>query len=112
MNKDTLYLESMRECLERIDDYTAGGEEVFMASKLVQDGVIRNLEVIGEATKNLSDDLRSANPEIPWRQIAGMRDVLIHDYLRVNLRRIWQTVVSDLPPLRIVINTLLGKGSR
>jgi uncharacterized protein with HEPN domain len=83
-----------------------------MASKLVQDGVIRNLEVIGEATKNLSDDLRSANPEIPWRQIAGMRDVLIHDYLRVNLGRVWQTVVSDLPPLRIVINTLLAKGSR
>jgi uncharacterized protein with HEPN domain len=102
----------MRECLERIDEYTEGGEEVFMASKLVQDGVIRNLEVIGEATKNLSDDLRSANPEIPWRQIAGMRDVLIHDYLRVNLGRVWQTVVSDLPPLRIVINTLLAKGSR
>ncbi len=112
MNKDTLYLESMRECLERIDEYTEGGEEVFMASKLVQDGVIRNLEVIGEATKNLSDDLRSANPEIPWRQIAGMRDVLIHDYLRVNLGRVWQTVVSDLPPLRIVNNTLLAKGSR
>ena len=108
MNKDTLYLESMRECLERIDEYTEGGETYFLASGLVQDGVIRNLEVLGEATKNLSDDLRSANPEIPWRQIAGMRDVLIHDYLRVNLRRIWQTVVSDLPPLRIVINTLLG----
>ena len=111
MNKDTLYLESMRECLERIDEYTEGGETYFLASRLVQDGVIRNLEVLGEATKNLSDDLRSANPEIPWRQIAGMRDVLIHDYLRVNLRRIWQTVVSDLPPLRIVINTLLAKGS-
>ena len=111
MNKDTLYLESMRECLERIDEYTVGGEEDFMASKLVQDGVIRNLEVIGEATKNLSDDLRSANPEIPWRQIAGMRDVLIHDYLRVNLGRVWQTVVHDLLPLSIVINSLLGKGS-
>ena len=74
--------------------------------------MIRNLEVIGEATKNLSDDLRSANPEIPWRQITGMRDVLIHDYLRVNLGRVWQTVACDLPPLRIVINTLLGKGSR
>ncbi len=112
MNKDTLYLESMRECLERIDEYTEGGETYSLASRLVQDGVIRNLEVLGEATKNLSDDLRSANPEIPWRQIAGMRDVLIHDYLRVNLRRVWQTVVCDLPPLRIVINTLLGKGSR
>ncbi len=111
MNKDTLYLESMRECLERIDEYTEGGETYSLASRLVQDGVIRNLEVLGEATKNLSDDLRSANPEIPWRQIAGMRDVLINDYLRVNLRRVWQTVVCDLPPLRIVINTLLAKGS-
>ena len=111
MNKDTLYLESMRECLERIDDYTEGGEEDFMVLKVVQDGVIRNLEVIGEATKNLSDDLRNANPEIPWRQIAGMRDVLIHDYLRVNLGRVWQTVVHDLPPLSKVINSLLGKGS-
>ncbi len=111
MNKDTLYLESMRECLERIDEYTEKGETYFLASRLVQDAVIRNLEVLGEATKNLSDDLRSANPEIPWRQIAGMRDVLIHDYLRVNLRRVWQTVVCDLPPLRIVINTLLAKGS-
>ena len=110
MNKDTLYLESMRECLERIDDYNEGGEEDLMASNLVQDGVIRNLEVIGEATKNLSDDLRSANPEIPWRQIAGMRDVLIHDYLRVNLDRVWRTVVQDLPPLSKVINTLLSKG--
>ncbi len=111
MNKDMLYLESMRECLERIDEYTEGGETYSLASRLVQDGVIRNLEVLGEATKNLSDDLRSANPEIPWRQIAGMRDVLINDYLRVNLRRVWQTVVCDLPPLRIVINTLLAKGS-
>ena len=110
MNKDTLYLESMRECLERIDDYNEGGEEDLMASNLVQDGVIRNLEVIGEATKNLSDDLRSANPEIPWRQIAGMRDELIHDYLRVNLDRVWRTVVQDLPPLSKVINTLLSKG--
>ena len=81
-----------------------------MASKLVQDGVIRNLEVIGEATKTLGDDLRSANPEIPWPQISGMRDVLIHNYLRVNLGRVWEAVVCDLPPLSKVINTLLGKG--
>ena len=63
---------------------------------------IRNLEVIGEATKNLSEDLRDANPSIPWRQIAGMRDVLIHDYLKVNLNRVWRTVETDLPPLDTV----------
>lgn len=100
MSKDRLYLESIRDCLERIADYTASGESSFMASRLIQDGVIRNLEVIGEATKNLSPELRAASPEIPWRQIAGMRDVLIHDYLKVNLARVWRTVVIDLPPLQ------------
>jgi uncharacterized protein with HEPN domain len=69
--------------------------------------VIRNLEVIGEATKNLSSELRDANPAIPWRQIAGMRDVLIHDYLKVNLARVWRTVATDLPPLRAVVSQLL-----
>jgi uncharacterized protein with HEPN domain len=75
---------------------------------LIQDGVIRNLEVIGEATKNLSAELRAANQEIPWRQIAGMRDVLIHDYLKVNLARVWRTVVSDLPPLQEAVTRLLS----
>lgn len=109
MSKDQLYLESIRDCLERIAEYTAAGEQSFLASRLIQDGVIRNLEVIGEATKNLSSDLRTANPEIPWRQIAGMRDVLIHDYLKVNLARVWRTVASDLPPLREAVQRLLKR---
>ena len=107
MNKDRLYLESIRDGLERIAEYTATGEEAFMASRLIQDGVIRNLEVIGEATKNLSSELRDATPTSPWRQIAGMRDVLIHDYLKVNLARVWRTVAMDLPPLRAVVSQLL-----
>ena len=78
MNKDRLYLESIGDCPGRIAAYTAAGEQAFLASRLIQDGVIRNLEVIGEATQNLSSELRDANPAIPWRQIAGMRDVLIH----------------------------------
>ena len=85
---------------KRIADYTTSGEQEFMASRLIQDGVVRNLEVIGEATKNLSSELRQANPAIPWRQIAGMRDVLIHDYLKVNLSRVWLTISTDLPDLR------------
>ena len=107
MNKDRLYLESIRDCLERIAEYTESGEAAFLASRLIQDGVIRNLEVIGEATKNLSEYLRAANPSIPWRQIAGMRDVLIHDYLKVNLGRVWRTVDSDLPPLDAAVKRLL-----
>ena len=107
MNKDRLYLESIRDCLERIADYTTGGEQEFLASRLIQDGVVRNLEVIGEATKNLSTELREANPATPWRQIAGMRDVLIHDYLKVNLSRVWLTVSSDLPDLNTTETMLL-----
>ena len=108
MNKDRLYLESINDGLDRITEYTEAGEEAFMASRLIQDGVIRNLEVIGEATKNLSSDLRESNPHIPWRQIAGMRDVLIHDYLKVNLARVWRTVASDLPPLKEAVFRLLN----
>ena len=111
MNKDRLYLESISDCLERIAEYTEHGEATFLASRLIQDGVIRNLEVIGEATKNLSEDLRAANPSIPWRQIAGMRDVLIHDYLKVNLSRVWRTVESDLPPLDAAVQRLLQQDS-
>ena len=109
MNKDRLYLESIRDCLERIAEYTSGGEQEFLASRLIQDGVVRNLEVIGEATKNLSIELRETNPAIPWRQIAGMRDVLIHDYLKVNLSRVWLTVSTDLPELRATVLRLLNQ---
>lgn len=107
MNQDRLYLASILDCLDRIAEYTDDGEAAFFASRLIQDGVIRNLEVIGEATKNLSAEQRNANPDIPWRQMAGMRDVLIHDYLKVNLDRVWRTVVDDLPALRDVVTSLL-----
>jgi len=110
VKKDRLYLESIRDCLERIAEYTVAGEQAFLASRLIQDGVIRNLEVIGEATKNLSTELRDANTSIPWRQIAGMRDVLIHDYLKVNLSRVWRTVITDLPPLQETVARLLSHG--
>ena len=109
MNKDRLYLESIRDCLERIAEYTAGGAQEFLTSRLIQDGGVRNLEVIGEATKNLSTGLREANPSIPLRQIAGMRDVLIHDYLKVNLSRVWLTVSTDLPDLRTTVTRLLNQ---
>ena len=94
---------------KRIAEVTAGGEQEFLTSRLIQDGVVRNLEVIGEATKNLGTGLREANPAIPWRQIAGMRDVLIHDYLKVNLSRVWLTVSTDLPEQRTTVTRLLNQ---
>ena len=76
MNKDLLYLESIRDCLERIAEYIAAGKQAFLDSRLIQDRFILNLEVIGEATKNLSSKLREENPVIPWRQISESRQGL------------------------------------
>jgi uncharacterized protein with HEPN domain len=111
VNKDQLYLESIAEALERICCYTQDGQAAFFASTLHQDGVIRNLIVIGEAVKNLSVDLRESETGIPWKVMAGMRDVLIHDYLHVNLAQVWETVERDLPPLRLSIRSLIEQQS-
>jgi uncharacterized protein with HEPN domain len=74
---------------------------------MIQDAVIRNLEVIGEAAKGLSEELRLVNSDIPWRQIAGLRDVLIHHYFGVKLETVWQVVVEHLPRLRERVEQLL-----
>jgi uncharacterized protein with HEPN domain len=75
---------------------------------MVQDAVIRNLEVIGEAVKGLSEPLRLANSEVPWKQIAGMRDVLIHPDFGVKLETAWQAVIEHLPPRRTRVEALLS----
>lgn len=108
MKDDRIYLAHTRDAAERIDAFTSGGREQFFAEPMVQDAVIRNLEVIGEAAKCLSAALRSANPDIPWKQIAGMRDVLIHHYFGVKLDTVWQVVIEHVPPLRARVQELLG----
>ena len=85
MKSDRVYPFHIRDCLERIGEYTAEGREGFDHDRRTQDAVIRNLEVIGEAAKQLSEDVRQQYPPIPWRQIAGLRDILIHHYFGVNL---------------------------
>lgn len=79
-----------------------------MTTLIIQDAVIRNFEVIGEATKRLSETLKTENADIEWRQIAGFRDVLIHDYLKINLNRIWGVIEKDLPLLKQRIEQLLS----
>lgn len=92
MKDDRVYLNHIRDAIARIESYTSGGRAAFLEQTIVQDAVVRNLEIIGEAVKNLSEPLRASCPEVPRGQIAGMRDVLIHDYFGVRLETVWNAV--------------------
>jgi uncharacterized protein with HEPN domain len=91
------YLKHVRDALLAVQEYTRDGRESFFASKMVQDAVLRNLEVIGEAVKALDDVTKQHAPDVPWRRVAGMRDVLIHHYFGVDLEVAWRVVEADAP---------------
>lgn len=100
MKDDIFYLRDILERINRIENYTATGKEEFLKSLLIQDGVIRSFEVIGEAVKLIYQEIKQQYKQIPWRKIAGFRDVLIHDYMRVDLEEVWNVIESNLPILK------------
>lgn len=108
MNDDRAYLLHIRDAIASVREYTKGGRDEFFARKIVQDAVIRNLEVIGEATKQLSHDAKSRQPGVPWKNIAGMRDILIHHYFGVDLAAVWEVVDQHLEPLSESVECLLA----
>ena len=106
---DKLYLSHILDAADRIEHYLADLELVaFLDDSLRQDGVIRQLAIIGEAVKRLSANLRSSATDVPWADIAGMRDRLVHDYMGVHLEAVWKTDTEDVPPLREVVRRLLA----
>ena len=111
MKDDRVYLIHVLECIKQIEEYTINGREEFMKSRLIQDAVIRNMEIIGEAIKRVSPGLRGQHPEIPWKEMAGMRDVLIHDYMGVDLKIVWNVVSRNLAEIKDHLRGLLPNES-
>jgi uncharacterized protein with HEPN domain len=105
---DRLYLQHIRDAIVKVENYTAVGRDVFMSRSHWQDAVIRQLEIIGEATKRLSTQLCAQNTDIPWRRIAGLRDVLIHDYMGVDINAVWEITQQNLPFLKTRIESILN----
>ena len=107
MKVDSVYLHHILDAISKIESYAEVGKDGFIADSHWQDAIIRNLEIIGEATKRLSDTVKSKNTEIPWKSIAGLRDILIHNYMGVDLETVWSVVEKDLPLFKEQIKNFL-----
>src|SRR3972149_1512062 len=112
MKDASVYLKHILDAIARIESYTGQGRKAFLQNTMVQDAVIRNLEVIGEAVRQLPADLRQRYPHIPWRSITALRNVLIHEYFGVDLEIVWRVVQRRIPTLRRHVEGLLAKGKR
>lgn len=110
MKGQEVYLKDILDCIEKIEKYIGNLSEMeFVEDDSVQDAVMRRLEIVGEAVKHLSPEIKSGHPEIPWKDVAGMRDILIHEYAGVQIERVWKTAKNDLPPLKLAILKLIEK---
>jgi uncharacterized protein with HEPN domain len=106
---ESVYLQHILDAIAKVETYLEGiDESAFNQNTLIQDGVIRQIEILGEAAKHISDVLRAKYAHIPWQDIAGMRNKLIHDYFGVDIEKIWLTAVEDLPALKDEIKKILG----
>jgi uncharacterized protein with HEPN domain len=104
LKDNTLYLIHIFECIERIEKYVFGlDQEQFFNDSLIQDAVLRNLQVMSESTQRLSDNFKDKYKEIEWAKISGLRNILVHDYLGVDLETVWNIVATKLPQLKEVI---------
>ena len=100
MNSQRSFLLHALDAIDAVIEYTRDGRNAFFADRMTQDAVIRNIEILGQAVKGLSTETRAHDNSVPWRQIAGMRDKLIHEYFGVDLALVWDVVERDLPALR------------
>lgn len=109
MKDDRIYLRHILECLDAIREYTAESPGRFLTDRKTQKATLRELQELAESTRRLSPRLKEKRPEIPWADIAGFKNVLVHDYLGLSLPRIWNIIERPLPPLRAAVEVMLSE---
>ncbi len=112
MKDDSVYLRHILECIRRIEENTRPGREDFLQTHTLQDAVLRNLQTLSESTQRLSPALKAQHPEIEWTRIAAFRNLLVHDYLGVDMETIWEIIQRDVPALKRASLALLRSPER
>ena len=107
MRDDKERIKDIAEAIDRIEKYTVKGKQVFEKDELIQNWIVRHLQIIGEATRSLSSKFREEHPDIAWSKIIGMRNILVHDYFGIDVDVVWSAVERDLPELKRKIATFL-----
>lgn len=102
----------MRECIERILEYTASDRSRFEASRLIQDAVVRNLQTLTESSQRLSADIKATEPQVPWRELSGFRNVIVHGHLGIDLAAVWLVVDKDPSPLAEALGRMFGRAGQ
>jgi uncharacterized protein with HEPN domain len=101
--RERCYLEHVAQSIQLINDYVRDGRPAFFEHRLVQDAVLRRLEILADATAQFSAELKDRHREIPWREVYGFRNIAAHAYLDIDLERVWEIVTDHLPPLRSAV---------
>ncbi len=106
MKDERIYLLHILECIRRIEEDTAGGKEAFFSSRTLQDAVLRNLQTLAESAQRLPDHIKTRYPQVEWHRIGAFRNVLVHDYLGIDMARIWEITQRDVPDLKTVVMSM------